>query len=207
MSHRRGSWAKYQTEEGYEYYYDEDTRNSQWERPCDYSSDQEEAAALDPVEGVTEGEDTTQTYLSTNEILLEEYPQGEYSSPSANQQETAVATEQYYEDTSYEDFFFEYDATATLFDELARLTLFQPLPPLEISSLRSGHWCHISCRKLEVLVLSSPSLIWNEPPLLLFPQVLQMCLENYGTEEEWKAIFCYNDWIAMRYLMKFMHPA
>jgi Tfp pilus tip-associated adhesin PilY1 len=164
MSHqRRASWAKYQTEEGYEYYYDEDTRNSQWERPCDYSSDQDIAAVADPDSSngdygtyypaaaevgevgkgvVTEGEDTTtQSYLSTNEILLEENPQQEYAE---------YYQDQYYGGTTYEDFYFEYDTTANLFDELARLTLFQSLPPQEIASLRSGHWCHVSCRKLEV---------------------------------------------------------
>lgn len=34
-----------------------------------------------------------------------------------------------------------------------------------------------------------------------------MCLENYGTEEEWKYIFNYENRIVMRYLLKFMHPS
>jgi hypothetical protein len=55
---------------------------------------------------------------------------------------------------------FEYNASATLFEELTRLSLFQSLPLSEKTSLRSGQWSQISCRKLEVrLCAVCPSLL------------------------------------------------
>jgi hypothetical protein len=143
---RRGSWAKYQTDEGYEYYYDLDTQNSQWERPQDYASDHEE-----------------ETGVSADGIILEQQLEGgESYEPNSNQayeyNETDYATEYQQADepkthtqpVDEETLHFEYNSSSTLFEELVRLTLFHSLQLSEKTALRSGQWSKISCRKLEV---------------------------------------------------------
>lgn len=133
---RRSSWSKHHSPSGHEFYYDEDSQASQWERPPDYVSD----------------DDAPQVYQAEQYAGAEVVESGVPFAAADAELAPATSTMDSASETLHNEILqFEYNHNVGLFYELERLTLFSPPSAVE-RSVYSGQWCAITCKKLEVFI-------------------------------------------------------